>query len=50
MNHLIIRKNDVLCTRCLTTEPVNAGHGTPIDTLLLAYKLWAERHRQCKKK
>jgi hypothetical protein len=47
-DHLIVREKGVLCTRCLVTEPVHQGHGTPMGTLIAAFDLLAARHQKCK--
>jgi hypothetical protein len=47
MTHLIVRKDGVLCTRCFVTEPVHCGDGTPMDTLIMAFKNLAMRHKSC---
>lgn len=47
MNHLIIRKEGVFCTRCLITEPVNQGDGTPMDSMIAGYMMCANRHTDC---
>ena len=49
-SHLIVRKDHVLCTRCMKTEPVHAGSGTPMETLIIGYKLVAQRHKNCGRK
>lgn len=42
--HLIVRKDGVLCCLCYCFEPVHPGHGTPMDTLLIAFDGVARRH------
>jgi hypothetical protein len=41
---LLARQDHILCTVCYGREPVHAGHGTPIDTLILAYEMAKKRH------
>ena len=45
---LLVRKEDVLCTRCLKIEPINAGHGTPAPAFIMALYVMAERHEKCR--
>lgn len=45
--NILIRKEHVLCTHCMKTEPINAGNGTPADTLILAYQSVIQRHSHC---
>lgn len=45
--HLIVRKDHVLCTRCYEVVPVHAGNGTPMGSLLLAYKSLERKHSKC---
>lgn len=47
MNHLIVRKEGVFCVRCLVTEPVNQGDGTPMDSMIAGYMMCANRHKDC---
>jgi hypothetical protein len=49
-SHLIVRKDHVLCTRCMTIEPVHPGDGTPMSTMIEGYKLMAMRHQTCERK
>lgn len=43
-SHLVVRRDSVCCTVCLGVEPVHAGHGTPMSSLLAAYFGLAKRH------
>ena len=47
MNHLIVRKDGFLCTRCFQTEPIHVGDGTPMGTIIHAYEIMAKRHSKC---
>ena len=47
MNHpinLIARRDGLLCCICGDTEPIHAGDGTPLPTLLIAYTDAQRRH------
>ena len=46
--HINVRKDDILCTRCATIEPVHPGHGTPLPAFVWALAMAAERHSKCK--
>jgi uncharacterized protein YuzE len=35
-DHLIVRKEHVLCTVCKEMIPINPGHGTPASTFIMA--------------
>lgn len=43
-SHLIARQDHLLCAVCGEVEPVHAGNGTPLPSLLLAYAMAIERH------
>lgn len=43
-SHIIIRRDHVLCTVCFDIEPIHCGSGTPMDTLIYAYQIFAQRH------
>lgn len=45
--HLLVRQDHVLCARCFKSEPVHAGSGMPLPTLVYAYALLATRHMDC---
>lgn len=34
-SHLLVRKDDVICTRCLQVVPVSPGDGTPLPSFVL---------------
>lgn len=42
--HLVVRKEDVLCTRCMSSIPVHAGDGTPLGSMILAFRHLVRRH------
>ena len=44
---LIVRKDDLLCTRCGEMEPVHPGYGTPAAAFIAALYGAASRHRVC---
>lgn len=42
---LLVRRDNIFCTRCFTIEPIHPGEsGVPINTYLVALELAAERH------
>jgi len=47
MQHLVVRKEHTLCTRCGGIEPVYPGDGTPAITFVVALELMADRHWCC---
>lgn len=42
--HILVRRDDVLCTRCLSVLPIHAGDGTPLSTLVVALRVLVKRH------
>lgn len=46
---ILARKDYVLCTRCFIAEPIHAGDGTPLETLIVAYQAVQYRHASCEK-
>lgn len=41
---LIVRTDHVFCSICMTCEPIHAGDGTPIDSMLEALISCKHRH------
>lgn len=48
LDHLVVRKDSVLCTTCGKTEPVHPGDGTPASTFIMALKQLAIIHSGCR--
>jgi hypothetical protein len=50
LDHLIVRKDGLLCPSCGKTDPVHPGNGTPASAFIAALKSAAERHKKCRGK
>lgn len=48
LDHIILRKDHAVCTRCATIEPIHLGDGTPAPSFISAVLLMGARHRDCK--
>lgn len=48
--HIIVRKDDIMCTRCAEIEPVHPGHGTPLPAFVMALAMAVQRHGKCANK
>jgi uncharacterized protein YuzE len=43
-NHLLVRKDTVLCTVCHSIAPIHPGDGTPLPTYLMALDAFLHDH------
>lgn len=47
IDHLLVRRDHVLCTICAAIEPINVGDGMPVPTFILALQRVGRIHNEC---